>query len=245
VKLYLLVEGEQTEKKLYRAWLNHCFPQLAEVAQPADLATNSFFMLAGMGYPSYLDRIPRALEDAARYGADHLFICIDSEELSYEERRQEVQGVLDTAVSRLQGTGLHHQGQRHIIVATCCIESWLLGHKKLVPRNPPSQELAAFKSFYDVSVADPERMGRPEGYLTRASFHLEYLREVFRHHDKAYSKLNPGIAKEPHYLAAMRDRSLDASKAPQHLASFRLLWDTWCALGARPNVEQPPAAPTT
>lgn len=245
MKLYLLVEGEQTEKKLYRSWLNHCFPQLAEVAQPADLVPNSFFILVGMGYPSYLDRIPRALEDAARYGADHLFICIDSEELSYEERRQEVQGVLDTAVSRLQRTGLHHHGQRHVIVATCCIESWLLGHRRLVPGNPPSQELSAFKRFYDVSVADPERMDRPEGYLTRASFHLEYLREVFRHRAKTYSKTNPGIAQDAHYLAALRDRSLDPAHTPQHLASFRLLWDTLCAMGACRNVEEPPAAPTT
>jgi hypothetical protein len=241
VKLYLLVEGEQTEKKLYRAWLKSCFPQLAEVTQPADLTSNSFFMLAGMGYPSYLDRIPRALEDAARYGADHLFICVDSEEFSYEQRRQEVQGVLDTAVSTLEGSGLRHQGRTHVIVATCCIESWLLGHKKLIPRNP-SKELSAFKSFYDVSVSDPERMGRPEGFLTRASFHLEYLREVFRHHAKVYSKVNPGIAREPNYLAALRDRCLNESVLP-HLASFRVLWDTWQAMGARTNIEETPAVP--
>src|SRR5688572_7553444 len=103
-----------------------------------------------MGYPAYISRIPQALEDAARSGADHLFICIDAEERSYAERRQEVQGVLESAESALQHQGLHYRGQLHVIVATCCIESWLLGHKKLIPRNPSSKRLSAFKSFYDV-----------------------------------------------------------------------------------------------
>ncbi|MCY1083476.1 hypothetical protein [Archangium lansingense] len=238
MRLYFLVEGRRTEKKLYKAWLGYCFPQLREVAKAADLAEDSFFILAGLGYPSYLQRIPGSLEDSARQGVDHLFICIDSEERSYSEKREEVLSILASANAVLQHQGLQYRGQVHVIVADCCIESWLLGHRRLVPRQPADAKLAELKRFYDVSQNDPERMGCPSGHpLERARFHHEYLRQVFWHHGQSYTKERPGIAVEANYLAALRDRCLDPAHAPAHLASFRLLWDTWSALGGRYDVE--------
>jgi hypothetical protein len=239
VKLYLLVEGERTEKKLFRAWLKHCFPRISEVEQPADLKADSFFLLAGMGYPSYLQRIPSALEDVATFGATHLFICIDAEDRSYEQRRSEVEGILETAATTLQVRGLQFLGPIHIIIADCCVESWLLGHRRLVPRQPNADDLRRFKQFYDVSAEDPERMGCPPGSMSKALFHHEYLRAVFRHHGQAYLKNNPSIAKEGNYLAALRDRCLEDSEPP-HLQSFRVLWDAWSEMGARHNVEEAP-----
>ncbi|MCP3136879.1 hypothetical protein [Pyxidicoccus xibeiensis] len=239
MKLYLLVEGEQTEKKLLRAWLKHAFPQLTEVFAPADLAADSFFLLAGMGYPSYLKRIPQALEDAAHHGATHLFICIDAEDLSYEQRRAEVAEILESATTALQRRGLQFLGHIHIIVADCCIESWLLGHRRLVPRQPTAEEILRFKQFYDVSEEDPERMACPPGSMSRALYYHEYLRAVFRHHGQTYLKNNPGIAKEGNYLAALRDRCLDEARPP-HLRSFRVLWEAWRTMGGRINVEESP-----
>ncbi len=234
MKLYLLVEGRRTEKKLYRAWLGHCFPHLRQVDQPADLKEDSFFILAGMGYPSYLQRIPGALEDSVEHGADHLFICMDAEERSYEERRQEVLELLEAHARTLRSQGRRYAGQTHVIVAHCCIETWLLGHRRLVPRNPSSTKLAELKQFYDVSRDDPERMGCPSGNLwERARFHVEYLRELFLHHGQSYTKERPGMATEANYLAAMRERCLDSSSTPAHLASFRALCETWSAMGAR------------
>lgn len=244
MRLYFLVEGRRTEKKLYKAWLGHCFPRLREVVQAADLTADSFFILAGMGYPSYLQRIPNALEDCARHGADHLFICIDAEERAYGERRQEVLGILETATQGLRRQGLQYQGQVHVIVADCCIESWLLGHRRFVPRQPSDTVLAELKRFYDVSRDDPERMGCPSGHpLERARFHYEYLRQVFQHQGQTYTKERPGIATEANYLAALRDRCIDPAHAPAHLASFRVLWDTWSALGGRFDMDAGQAAP--
>jgi hypothetical protein len=238
VRLYFLVEGRHTEKKLYKAWLGHCFPHLRESVKPAGLPTDSFFILSGMGYPSYLQRIPGALEDSARNGVDHLFICIDAEDCSYEERREEIGALLETAARKLRNQGLLYQGQVHIIVADCCIESWLLGHRKLVPRRPADPLLAEFKRFYDVSRDDPERMGSPPDHpLGRAAFHYRYLRQLFQHHGKSYTKERPGMATEANYLAALRDRCLDPASSPTHLASFRLLWETWSTLGGRFDVE--------
>ncbi|QSQ21273.1 hypothetical protein JY651_39800 [Pyxidicoccus parkwayensis] len=232
MKLYLLVEGEQTEKRLFRAWLGHCFPQLSEVQTPADLAADTFFLLAGMGYPSYLQRIPQALEDAAQHHVDHLFICIDSEDRTYEQRRSEVAGILEAAATALQRRGLQFLGRIHVIVADCCVESWLLGHRRLVPRQPTAEDLLRFKQFYDVSLDDPERMGCPTHAMSRALYHHDYLRAVFRHHGQTYLKNNPGIAREGNYLAALRDRCLDEARPP-HLQSFRVLWDVWSEMGGR------------
>lgn len=239
MKAYFFVEGAQTEKQLYHAWLSYCFPHLAEVKQPVDLTADTYILVSGKGYPAYLDRIPLSLEDAARAGVDHLFICIDAEEMSYEERRAEVHAAVNAATATLLARGILYSGQTHVVVATCCIESWLLGHRKLVPRRPPSKTLAEFKQFHDVVSEDPEQMSCPPGYLTKASFHLAYLKEVFRHHGKAYSKTRPGMATEANYLAALRDRCLDTSSPVPHLASFRVLWDVWSAMGARTQVEKP------
>ncbi|MBM7118303.1 hypothetical protein [Archangium primigenium] len=241
MKFYFLVEGRRTEKKLYRAWLGYCFPHLQEVAQAADLTTHSFFILAGMGYPSYLQRIPDALADSARYAADHLFICIDAEERTYDERKQELHTLVDNALRKHQAEGRPYTGQIHIIVADCCIETWLLGHQKLMPRQPNDEALAKFKRFYDVSRDDPERMDRHPGHPRgRADFHLEYLSHVFRHHGKSYSKERPGIATEASYFAALRDRCLSPTPGHRHLASFHVLWSTWAELGGRFDMEAPP-----
>jgi hypothetical protein len=240
LSLYFLLEG-QTEKILYRAWLSYCFPHFKEVKQPADLKPGTFLLLVGEGHPSYLRLISGALADCAQQGVDHLFICVDAEERSREDRREELRNQLDLERHALQRQGLEYRGQVHLIVADCCIETWLLGHRKLMPRYPSSNTLTEYKKFYDVAAQDPERMGCPSGStLARARFHFEYLREVFDHHgNKVYSKINPGIAKRPDYLAALRDRCL----APEaHLSSFRVLWDTWTALGAHTDVESTPPA---
>lgn len=242
MKLYLLLEGRQTEKILYQSWLGHCFPQLTRVEQPEDLTANTFFLAASKGYPFYLQQLPAVLEDCARNSADHLFICVDAEELSYEQKRQELTQHLQKAAEGLRRRDLEYRGATHLIVANCCIESWLLGHRKLIPRQPPSQKLAEYRRFYDVSTDDPEHMGCFTGFSPRAHFHLEYLREVFRHHGKTYSKTGPGIAREANYLAALRDRCLDGSCNPPHLASFRHLWDIWQGLGAQLDTPNAPSA---
>jgi hypothetical protein len=242
MKFYLLLEGRRTEKILYKSWLGHCFPQFTRVEQPQDLTANTFFLAASKGYPFYLQQIPAVLEDCARNSADHLFICVDAEERSYEEKRQELTQHLQEAAEGLRQQGLEYRGATHLIVANCCIESWLLGNRELTTRESSSQKLSDYRRFYDVSKEDPERMESPSGFSTRARFHLEYLREIFRHCGKAYTKTSPGMAREADYLAALRNRCQDGSCNPPHLASFRHLWDIWQGLGARLDAPNAPSA---
>jgi hypothetical protein len=224
LKAYLLVEGRRTEKSIYKAWLTLCFPELVQVFRIEDLSDNGMYIVAGMGYPSYLDRIPKALADARYASVDHLFVCVDSEEEPADVRLSELRKIVEEALAKMPSVTF----AIHLIVQFCCIETWLLGHQKLVPRNPLTIELNDYKKFFDVSVLDPQEMGPHPEFVTKAQFQYEYLREIFRHHAKSYSKANASIALERNYLDALITRYNSSG----HIDSFGFLWKTLSALGA-------------
>lgn len=207
-----------------RAWLQHRHPSLREVVRLEDLDLDSYFLLSGMGYPSYLQRIPRALEDAAQHAVDHLFICVDAEDTPRPVRMAEVTQVVKSAIVDLAKTGIIYGGTIDVVVADCCIESWLLGHSRIVPRQPTSARLVEYKAFWDVSNLDPEQMGTLDGFVTRASFHLAYLKEIFVHHGRSYTKDHPGIAREGNYFDALVERTRAVTG---HLATFAHLVEAW------------------
>jgi hypothetical protein len=110
-------------------------------------------------------------------------------------------------------------------VQHCCIETWFLGNSKILRKHPQSNKLLEFKKFYDVSINDPELMDCPEGYLTKASFHLEYLKEMLieQNPNLRYTKKYPGPTTEKAYLDALRQRC----EKTEHLPSLKRLLDIW------------------
>ncbi len=91
MNLYFLVEGERTEKKVYRSWIQYVFPHLSEVFKVEDVLSNHFFMVAGKGYPSYKSRVLEALINISRHDRiDHFIICIDAEEESVDSKEREI-----------------------------------------------------------------------------------------------------------------------------------------------------------
>jgi hypothetical protein len=227
VNLYFLVEGDRTEPRVYREWLRHQFPELIQVGTLAQVTSNCYILFRGNGYPSYLKRIGRALADIRdRPLIDHFFVCIDSEERSYADRFEEVRKVVEDIATKTGMRTHHPRLQSHIIVQHCCVETWFLGHTKMLRRNPESARLIEMKEFYNVSVDDPEGMGRPPGYLTRASFHLAYLQEMLREQGKMYTKTNPGVVLERNYLDALQHRCSTTG----HLPSLQKLFTTWSAI---------------
>ena len=44
MRWYLVVEGRQTEKKIYRAWLRHAFPSLEGVGRIEDMAEARYYL---------------------------------------------------------------------------------------------------------------------------------------------------------------------------------------------------------
>ena len=228
MNLYCLVEGDRTETKLYRRWIGHVLPHLSEVHLVSDLTGDRFYIISGGGYPSYVDRLRDSLLDLKDHPAvDHFFICIDSEELSYEEKLAEIAQELARAErdTRVRDGSPHFRS--HVIVQHCCAETWFLGHRRMMTRNPTSPDLLRFQRFFDVRVADPESMGRLPSYVTRASFHLAYLKAMLIEKNSRlhYTKRQPGEVLESHYFDALRERC-----AAGDLASLRVLLDTWDTL---------------
>ncbi len=219
MNVYLLVEGDRTEKIIYRNWISAIFPQLSQVATVEAVQDNHFFLISGHGYPSYLSRIKAALTDILSiHRFDHFFICIDAEEMSLQEKVAEIQAILDDSP---------FFANTHIIVHDCCIETWFLGHQRMLKTHPLSDDLRAFKKFYDVSLQDPEKMGAPEHYETRAQYHLDYLKAMLREQEVQYSKTLPRCTAEKHYFDSLADRFDNT----QHLASFGRLLQIWRRLG--------------
>jgi hypothetical protein len=227
MNLCLLVEGRHTERRVYESWIGHTFPGLHLVRRLSELTQDSYLILSGYGNPAYLVRIPALLAEIANYPVDHFFVCVDAEEEPYTAVFAPVRQAVDEAE---RASGIHQRRPRfrsHVIIQNCCIETWFLGHDRMLRRNPTSPKLAELKRFYDVSSDDPEDMGKPSGYTTRAQFHLEYLREMLHEQGKVYSKLNPGVVLEANYLDALRRRCASTG----HLPSLQVLLSTWSSLG--------------
>jgi len=225
LNLYFVVEGRRSEPRVYKAWINLVFPELSQVQRLEDINDNSFVMMAGNGYPAYKALIPAALSDIALFPVfDHLFICVDAEDLSAHERRAQVESLVH---SKLAETGVLNKCPRlciHVIVQNCCIETWFLGNPDMV-HPEPSPEFATLRAFYHVGLHDPEEMPRnPQKPWTRARFHKHYLDKMLLEHKCSF----PGIAKDPAYLQALRLRCTTTS----HLPSLRRLLDTWDNLKA-------------
>ena len=190
-----------------------------EVSTIEEVQNNQFFIIAGMGYPSYTQRIRDALRDIANHSAfDHFFICVDAEEMEVTAKVAEIQFILDSGPAF---------PNCHIIVHNCCLETWFLGHAPMLRRNPDSEELRQFKAFYDVSENDPEHMACPTEYETKAQYHYEYLKAMLREQHLTYSKQLPGCTAEKHYFTALVERY----KATQHIQSFGRLVEIWTSLG--------------
>jgi len=220
LNLYVLVEGEETERKVYRAWFSHFFPRLVKVDRIEDIQDNHYFMITGDGYPKYVDKISAALKDVRNHeDIDHLFICVDAEELSFEEKLAEIEKVVAAGpVPR----------SCFIIVQDCCIETWFLGNGPFMRKNPQSEALRKWKEFYDVSQDDPEKIPHHPGYVTRAQSHLAYLKEMMRERNRAYSKTNPGPVIEMDYFEKLVSRNFNTG----HLRIFGRLVSVWRDLGA-------------
>jgi hypothetical protein len=223
MNLLLLVEGAETEPRVYEAWLRARIPALRRVQNVADLTTDGYVLVSGKGYPSTNRRIAGLLQDVdANPGkVNDFWICIDSDEENYEDRYQEVERAVEEAARGTRLKLTNPSFSVRIIVQHCCIETWFLGHDGFLRAGPQSRDLVAFKRFYDVSVDDPEQMGRYPGYVTRQSFHLAYLKAMLAERSERYryTKQRPGVVLEPDYFQAIRARC----ERTGHLRSFSRL----------------------
>lgn len=230
MNLYFLVEGRQTEKKVYQSWIGHVFSDLKKADVIGDVWTNNYRLFSIEGNTDRLDNIGKAIDEinwhnkiATGQGKepfDHLFVCLDAEEIDWQIRLAQVEHLLVNQVTPTQS---------HAIVHNCCIETWFLGNREMMKRNPQSENLRVWKVFYDVSIECPESMTSYPGFRVKAEFHLEYLKEMLRERNLNYSKKLPRAVQEESYLRALVNRH----EITGHIQSFGRLIAVWRSLNGK------------
>jgi len=212
MNIYFLVEGRSTEKKVYPKFIEHFFEgHLTRVNQFDEIIDNNYFLLSGNGYPRiFTDVLKNSIVDINSAGNyNYLFLCIDSDENSIEERQQELQEYLEQF--RDEGIELSPNCKIELIV-----QHWFLGNKVVYKTNPSSKILSEFQAFYNVKDNDPELMPAFKDFGNHASFHFAYLREMLLERNVRYSKNYPRDVAENHYL----DRLIERGENDSHILSF-------------------------
>ena len=212
MNLYFLVEGKQTERKVYPKWLSYLLPQFSRVDRFDAVTDKNYVLYIGDGYPSLLHKhLPNAVKDFNKTSAySHLVVCLDAEETTVAERQAEVEKCIAK-------NPLAH-GTLEVIVQNRSMETWFLGNRRMLASNPQSSALAEYIRFLDVKSDDPEQMPVFSGFSNHAKFHFAYLRKMFAEKNLCYSKQNPGHVMDKTYLQQLLKRIDDQ---PQHLKTFQ------------------------
>lgn len=219
MNIYIIVEGDKTETKVYPAWLQILVPSLKKVDRKEDLGDGNYYLFSGHGIPSIYDYICDAIEDinalnsSGEVTVDYLMVCMDTEDVSREVILQEIKEVLDD-----RKITLNPPCKLKVFEHKVSMESWFLGNIKLLSPNTQSSTLRTYRNYYDVRNNDPEMMDNIDSdrFHSKAQFHCSYLKEIFKENNMKYTKNNPGEVCQAHYL----NRLIDRYKTTGHIASF-------------------------
>jgi hypothetical protein len=219
MNLYFLVEGMQSERKVYPAWLSHLLPELTRVQSYDEVNEKNYYLISGEGYPSLYDFIPPSIEEINLSGKYNYFVvCLDAEENTVAERHAEIYDFFNQEKLELKNAELV------LIVQNRCLETWLLGNRNIYATHsqklihPKTQLLLDYTKYYNVSVDCPEKMGKYLDFNTHAQFHGAYLKVLFEAKNTTYSKKRPGDVLKPFYLEQLLKR---IEEKPEQLTTFR------------------------
>lgn len=218
MNIYMIVEGAETETKVYPEWLQILAPFLRRVDDAWEVEENTYYLFSGGGIPSIFQHISNAIADVNQItrdtgiGYDYLMVCMDTE----EEDRDFIERKINEQLLK-DGRALEH-GQLVIFEQKVCMETWFLGNRVVFKENPQNQKLSEFVRFYNVKTDNPELMGNfdEDEFATKAQFHYQYLRDMFRERNIRYSKNNPREVCSKTYL----DRLIERYEDTGHIESF-------------------------
>jgi len=201
LNIYLVVEGPVGEKQVYSHWVPLVNPKLSVVKTINDVKKDNIIIYSGGGYPSYFEVIEAGIEDVASTPhLDRLVIAIDSEEMTYDDKRKEIEDFISDT-----GTTIDYK----IIIQHFCLETWALGNKKIVSRKPKDKKLQEYNQHFNVLVNDPELLpDYPQDGLNRAQFAEHYLRKLLneKHRNLTYTKSNPSALLHDKYYDNVKNR---------------------------------------
>jgi hypothetical protein len=215
MNIYFLVEGKRTEMKVYPKWLAYLVPELQKVQTFDTVHQNNYFMFSGNGFPSLLHNHLRNcvldINDTGKY--DYFVICLDADEKSIEDCKQEV-----VEFMLQENIYLNPPTQFKIIVQNRCLETWFLANPKIFKKNPHSDFLRKCVEFYNVKQQDPELMDKPNDFESTISvFHSSYLQELLAERNIIYTKKSPQGVTEEYFLRELILRS----QKTNHISSFQ------------------------
>jgi hypothetical protein len=213
MNIFVTVEGK-AEVQVYKRWIPYINPQITYAGYSVfDLTTDSFAIVSGRGFPYYLEVIKNAVEDVNNAdNVDRLVIAVDSEDMTRREKYAELWSFVDKECAPCAVPII-------IIVQHFCLETWALGNRRSGPREPQSEKLKEYKSFFCVYENDPELLPpyRPR-YRTRAQFAKSYLKAMLNDWNKnlSYSTKRPNALFPRSYFGEVKKRR----DTTDHIASF-------------------------
>lgn len=209
MNIYVVTEGK--ESVVYREWIPQINPSLSPVERIDQVRQGNVYLVSAKGYPFYFEVISKAVEDINYLRIfDRLVICADSEELSRDEKLEELRQFVDSQCCIIE---------TRIVIQHFCFETWALANRKIVRDNSSSPKLREYKRFYNVRVSDPEGLpSKQDEELNRAQFATRYLRAALndKYRNLTYSKSNPGPVLHHKYLAQIKLRYEETG----HINSF-------------------------
>ena len=211
MNIFVVVEGEVGEKYVYEKWIPLVNPELSLVKNIFEIGDNNFAIICGGGFPNYFEVIENAIQDVnAVDNIDRLVVSVDSEEMTYADKLNEIEDFLSDKVC---------SAQLKIIIQHFCLETWALGNKRVGPRHPKNSTLRNYKMFFNVLDKDPELLpAYPPKNWNRAQFALRYLRSMLNDKNKhlTYTKGNPKALLHNSYFLEVKKRYEEID----HIVSF-------------------------
>lgn len=211
MNIHVVTEGNVGEKKVYRHWIPLANPDLIYVDHISEIKNNNFSIISGGGYPNYFDIIGSAIEDVNVGGnIDRLVVAVDSEEMSYEEKKVEIQEFISKSTC--------HADVR-IVIQHFCLETWALGNQIIISTKPKSEKLRSYMRLYNVRINDPELLPpHDQESLNRAQFAEKYLKTALleKYKQLTYSKSNPRALLHDKYFERVKQRTIRTG----HIQSF-------------------------
>jgi len=214
MNIYVVVEGKG-DKKVYTHWIPLVNRQMSVVNSVASVKRNNFLIVSGGGYPNYFEVIKNGVTDVVTNEFLHrLVVAVDSEDATAEDKSKEIQDFIEENLERNRA-----RIDYRVIIQHFCLETWALGNKVIVTKNPQDPLLRRYKNRFNVAVSDPEMLPPlPKESLNRAQFAEKYLRLLVQEKYKKlyYTKSDPYVLRNDKYFDRVKGRFTTTG----HIASF-------------------------
>ncbi|MCK4241321.1 MAG: hypothetical protein KAX30_06830 [Candidatus Atribacteria bacterium] len=215
---YIVVEGKRVEPAVYNKWISYLNPKLYPISHISEFKEDNYLIFPGYGYPNYFEVINDAIQDVLNNPIiDYLIIAIDSEEMTYEQKYQEIHDFISDYINKINII---------IIVQHFCIETWALGNRLIIKRNPENAQLKCYIRYFNIVTNDPELLPPFEQEdLNRSQFAEKYLRKALndRYRNLTYSKNRPDVLVHPKYFQQVKLRY----DTTNHIQSFGKFLDAF------------------